>query len=273
MKKKILIIVAMIICTSIAFSNTIIVDINGGGQFTSIQTAINNASAGDTIKVWPGTYFEQITLNKNIVLMGSGYENTKLTGSFDPTITISAGKLMWFLISSTAGDGVRISGGIITNVVIIGCSKHGIDCTAGSPNVLNSVVLNNVSAGMTVSSSTANLYVQNCIGRGNGQYDYTSGWWNIIVSYSNGNRSSCSAGGQGCINVDPLFSSELDFHISQGSPCWNTGNPSLSDPDGSTSDMGYFGGPDCPIYPTVFEIIITPNGNNINLEAKGRANY
>jgi len=37
--------------------------------------------------------------------------------------------------------------------------------------------------------------------------------------------------------------------------------------------MGYFGGPECPIYPTVFEIIITPNGNNINLEAKGRANY
>jgi len=70
-----------------------------------------------------------------------------------------------------------------------------------------------------------------------------------------------------------MFTSSSDYHISQGSPCWNTGNPSLSDPDGSVSDMGYFGGPDCPIYPVVYEIQITPNGSNINLQAKGRANY
>ncbi|MCL6584405.1 MAG: right-handed parallel beta-helix repeat-containing protein [bacterium] len=43
-----------------------------GGDYTSIQAAINAASAGDTIEVGPGVYNENITINKNLDLIGAG---------------------------------------------------------------------------------------------------------------------------------------------------------------------------------------------------------
>ena len=50
-------------------AKTYIVDISGGGDFTSIQEAIDNASSGDTIYVWEGEYFENIVVNKSISLI------------------------------------------------------------------------------------------------------------------------------------------------------------------------------------------------------------
>ena len=44
-------------------ADTIIVDDDGTGDYTSIQTAINNAGVGDNIVVKDGTYTEQLTVN------------------------------------------------------------------------------------------------------------------------------------------------------------------------------------------------------------------
>jgi len=44
---------------------TRIVDITGAGQYTSIQTAINASSPGDSVLVYPGRYFESITITTN----------------------------------------------------------------------------------------------------------------------------------------------------------------------------------------------------------------
>lgn len=278
--KKILIILLLMLGYGINTKpNTIIVDINGGGNFTSIQTAINNASTNDTIKVWPGTYEEQININKNILLEGSGYENTIITSGNNPTLIISMGTIKWFMISSYGGDGIKMSGGLVTNCVMNGCSGNGIygGNSGGNGIVKNCVIVNFGKIGI-ISNDGAGCYITitNCISLTPGKTGYYGycgyACIKLSVSYSDGSTNSVT-GGQGCINSDPMFHSSNDFHISEGSPCWNTGNPSLNDPDGSRSDMGYFGGPDCPIYPTVYEIIITPNGNNINLEAKGRANY
>jgi hypothetical protein len=38
-------------------SGIIIVDVNGHGNYTKIQNAIDNASSGDAIYVWAGTYY------------------------------------------------------------------------------------------------------------------------------------------------------------------------------------------------------------------------
>ena len=264
---------ALLLISSYAFATIIIVDKNGGGQFISIQSAINAAITNDTVKVWPGTYFEKITLNKNITLMGSGYENTVITGNFNPTIIMSSGKLQWFMISSTFGGGITISGGSLTNCVINACSSSGIYCESGSASISNCICVNNGADGIVVNGA-GYLSVTNCISRQNALsgFSRTVSSGTLSLSYSNGS-TYWTTGNQGCINLDPIFSSTTDFHISEGSPCWNTGNPSLQDPDGSYSDMGYFGGPDCPIYPVVFEVLIEPSGSTINLKAKGRANY
>ncbi len=38
----------------------------GGGNFTRIQEAIENASAGDTVLVYNGTYFENVVIYKRL---------------------------------------------------------------------------------------------------------------------------------------------------------------------------------------------------------------
>lgn len=210
--------------------------------------------------------------------MGSGYENTVITGNFNPMVKVTSGlgKIQWFLITSLNGVGVNVSAGIISNCVIMGCNGNGIQNNTGgtTASVFNCIAYQNAGYGI-IASNGGIINVTNCISRSNGStgfYGYGSYQVYLInISYSCGSRNS-TAGNQGCIDVEPGFIAP-DFHIAEGSPCWNTGNPSLLDPDGSRSNMGYFGGPDCPIYPTVVEILIEPNGNNINLKAKARANY
>ena len=276
MKKLIVISVILILVVPLR-ATTLIVDLNGGGQYTTIMAAIQDASSTnhDTVKVWPGIYNEQVTLSKDITLMGSGHEDTFITGSFNPaTIIMTSGRLQWFQITSTGGNGINLSGGTVKNCVIIGSSGNGIYVPSGTSQIINCVLYQNVGAGIYLASGVVN--VTNCISRGNGSYGYR-GYVNISLnlSYSNGNRYY-TAGNTGVVDCDPGFvNPPLDFHIAEDLLCsWNTGNPSLPDPDGSIADMGYFGGPDCPIYPVVVQILIEPNGNgNINLTAKARANY
>ena len=51
--------------------------------------------------------------------------------------------------------------------------------------------------------------------------------------------------GEGNIDADPLFVAPSYDHysLSPGSPCIDTGDPTLTDPDGTRSDMGAYGGP------------------------------
>jgi len=55
---------------------------SGPGNYTSIQDAIDNASNGDTVFVYNGTYYENVDINKNaITLMGEDRDATTINGS------------------------------------------------------------------------------------------------------------------------------------------------------------------------------------------------
>jgi len=62
---------------------TIIVNASGGGDYTHIQWAIDNASDGDVIFVEEGTYNENVLIEKTITLLGQGRENTTIHGIED----------------------------------------------------------------------------------------------------------------------------------------------------------------------------------------------
>lgn len=51
-------------------SASIYVDDDGGADYTKIQDAIDNASDGDVIFVFNGTYYENVLVNKKIKLFG-----------------------------------------------------------------------------------------------------------------------------------------------------------------------------------------------------------
>ncbi|MGA1869354.1 MAG: right-handed parallel beta-helix repeat-containing protein [bacterium] len=55
-----------------AFAGTIIVDNDGGGDYLTIQDAVNAATYGDTVYVTPGVYYEQVSLKEGINLIGAG---------------------------------------------------------------------------------------------------------------------------------------------------------------------------------------------------------
>lgn len=53
---------------------------NGPGNYTLIQDAIDNTSDGDTVYVFPGIYFEHLTINTSITLIGEEPDTTIIDG-------------------------------------------------------------------------------------------------------------------------------------------------------------------------------------------------
>ncbi|RKX95997.1 MAG: hypothetical protein DRP55_10055, partial [Spirochaetes bacterium] len=90
------------------------------GYFTNIQDAIDAASDGDTIKVCPGVYNENVILNKSLKLRG------------DP------------IINGNGGVGVKIEANytLIENFTIINCS---IGIYADDSYILHDIIINNCS--------------------------------------------------------------------------------------------------------------------------------
>jgi len=77
MKEKLTIFIAVLLSVfyftaSVALATIIRVEKGGGGNYTTIQAAINAAAPGDTIKVGIGVYYENIVINKSVELIGAG---------------------------------------------------------------------------------------------------------------------------------------------------------------------------------------------------------
>jgi len=67
------------------FDYDIIVDINGDGDYTSLATAVNNASNGNKIYVKKGTYNGEIVnaIGKNLTIVGENKDNTIIQNNLD----------------------------------------------------------------------------------------------------------------------------------------------------------------------------------------------
>ena len=87
-------------------AETISVDDGGGGEFTSIQDAINAANESDIIYVSSGTYTENIIINKSVSVTGEGSSSTLISGSGTDTIKVVSNNvtISGFTIKNTASS-------------------------------------------------------------------------------------------------------------------------------------------------------------------------
>ncbi|MBM2815706.1 MAG: Cell surface glycoprotein with copper-binding domain [Ignavibacteria bacterium] len=254
------------------------VDPKGGAQYTSIRAALQDADAGDIIRLAPGTYDkEQITVDKDVTIQGSGAKVTVITGNFDPVITQKAGIIKWVTVISKSGDGINMSANaMITNLVAKDCKAAGISILSNTCKVNNCLATNN-GIGIYIEYTAVKSIIINCISYNNTSNYGAGGLWNYPISRycsafgtGGGNWSNCI----NCLTSDPMINT--DYRLDNlKSPCVNGGDPTIFDWDGTISDMGYYGGPDAPMQPYISlpaSFKLNDDGT-MQFKLKGRVGY
>jgi len=118
---------------SIASSNILYVGGTGIGNYSKIKDAMDNASEGDTIFVFNGTYYEKLVINKSVSLVGEDKYSTIIDGlRLGETVRIE-------------NDHVNISGFTIRN-----SSKYGnaLIFVSENNNVSNNLFSDNNKGGI-----------------------------------------------------------------------------------------------------------------------------
>jgi len=146
---------------------------NGPGNFTKIQDAIDNASSGDIIFVYNGTYYENVMLYKSINLIGEKKENTIIDGG-EMGIPIKVMKSYIYISSFTIkncisrGEGIQVlteNNIDISDCDILNCYGNGSSGIEFS-NVFDSSIkdcnfYNNTGKGIKI-NNCENIEIESC---------------------------------------------------------------------------------------------------------------
>ncbi|MHC4497784.1 MAG: right-handed parallel beta-helix repeat-containing protein [Planctomycetota bacterium] len=193
-----------VVAAGSAQGGTITVGPGGGYDFSSITSAINAAGTGDTVIVYPHTYYENINfLGKNITLIS--------TDPNDPAATIidagGSGSVVTFTNReglSTVLTGFTVTGGYVTGGFPTGYGG-GIQCIDAEPTITNCIIYgNSASSGGGMYCESASPKVVSCTFSGNsarqggGMFVHASSYPTVLNSTFSGNSADIDGGG---INV------------------------------------------------------------------------
>jgi len=130
---------------------TIYVDDDGGADYTRIQDAIDNASTGDKVYVFNGTYYENIVVDKSIKLTGEDRNSTIIDGSGTGnviyitagTVTVNGFTIQNSGIGSDRAGICIINNNILISKNIISNNEDGIRLIDSEYTEISSNILNN----------------------------------------------------------------------------------------------------------------------------------
>jgi hypothetical protein len=172
----------------------------GPGNYTTIATAITNASDGDTIYVYPGTYKETLTLNKQLTLIGHDTATTKIQSNTTAlTITADHCTITQFTITA-ASQGIFFNTAqytTLTNNHINGCSRgitiDALIITFSLTNIQDNSFTNN-DFGIISRAALVSIY-HNTFSDNNRAIEHNGMFCNIGLNHIENNTDGIAIGG------------------------------------------------------------------------------
>ncbi len=202
--------VALILCAALAVpASAATLTVGAGGQFKTIQQAVDAAKPGDTVLVAPGTYTENVVVSKPLTITGNATVNAA-DSSKDVFLITSPGVHIDGLTISGGETGVNVAG--VASCAITNITEHGNVFAVYLANATNSVVSNNnlannhygVYCDYATSTTIANNVATGEAGGGNAA-TYSDG---INLYYSDSNNVT-----QNNLNANHVYGISL-FHSS-----------------------------------------------------------
>ncbi len=137
-------------------------------EYKSIQSAIDAASAGDTVEVAPGTYLETLVLKKGVIVRSKGNEEEHLNHTAARRTIVDAHGEQKPVVEGA--DQAVIDGFTLTGVGRVDHHQpghpHGVQSRGVSPIIINNIIYNIGSTGIgshVNEGKPANPYIENNI--------------------------------------------------------------------------------------------------------------
>jgi hypothetical protein len=230
----------------------------------TIQRAIDLASDGDVVLIWPGTYEEEVGFQGKNITVQSAADAATVTAPTAPPDG-SGYAFSFFQQEGSLGTSAPC---VLRNLIIRNCAKAAVYCTTAAPTLTNLTIVENTLGISAIAPH--DISVSSCIFWGNDDGDL-AGIKEDSVNYSRLQSSSEELTGEGNIYSNPLFADpeNSDFHLqSQYGRFWPEHEHAIWIVDGSTSPSIDAGNP--IVFPRA-----EPHGHGrrINMGAYGGTGY
>jgi nitrous oxidase accessory protein len=161
---------------------------NGPGNYSSIQSAVNNATANVTIFVYNGTYYENLVIEKSLILLGESKNSTVIDGGRNKfVVTLAANHITLSGFMITHGElkfpfsGIYVSSDdntISNNMLTDNFYGMQMGYGTGYNMISNNVIFDNERCGIYFNHSSHNTLVENIVrnhpANGFGLYEFSN---------------------------------------------------------------------------------------------------